>query len=126
MAGRVLVLITIGRKSGQLRSTPLQYEQVDGVYYVGSARGTQADWYRNLVAHPRVDVQVGELRFCALARLITDPAQIADFLEIRKKRHPRFMGIMLRLEGLPRRYTRLDLEKFLERLVVVALEHSNP
>ena len=125
IAGRVLVLTTIGRRSGQPRLTPLQYEEVDGIYYVASARGTQADWYRNLIKNPKVDVQVGDTCFSTIAKPMTDAGQIADFLEIRLKRHPYFMGAMLRLEGLPRTYSRSDLEKLSERLAIVALQSPN-
>ena len=124
-ASRVLVLTTIGRNSGQPRSTPLQFEEVEGVYFVASARGIQSDWYRNLVACPKVDIRVGGKRFSTIAELMTDPIQIADFLELRMKRHPHFMGIMLRLEGLPRKYSRTDLEKFAKRLAIVALHQDN-
>jgi deazaflavin-dependent oxidoreductase (nitroreductase family) len=119
---QVLVLTTLGRKSRQLRSTPLQFEEVEGVYYVASARGVQADWYRNLLACPQVNVRVGDRQFSTLAKPMTSPGQIADFLELRLKMHPRFMGIMLKLEGLPRNYTRKDLEKFAERLAIVVLQ----
>ncbi|OGO26069.1 MAG: hypothetical protein A2136_10430 [Chloroflexi bacterium RBG_16_54_11] len=120
-AGRVLVLTTVGRKSGQPRSTPLQYEEVEGIYYVASARGIKADWYRNLAACPKVDVQVGKRRFPTIAEPMIDAKVIADFLELRLRRYPRFMGIMLRLDGLPRKHTRADLEKFAQRLAIVAL-----
>jgi len=124
VANRVLVLTTIGRKSGQPRSTPLQFEQVETAYYVASARGVKADWYRNLMACPKVDVQIGDMQFSTIAELMTDTDQVADFLELRLKRHPLFMGAMLRLEGLPRKYTRTDLEKFGERLAIVALHQD--
>ena len=124
-SSRVLILTTIGRNSGQPRSIPLQFEEVEGVYYVASARGIQSDWYRNLVACSKVDVQVGGKRFSTLVELMTDPILIADFLELRMKRHPHFMGIMLRLEGLPRKYSRTDLEKFAKRLAIVALHQDN-
>jgi len=123
-ASRVLVLTTIGRKSGQPRSTPLQFEQVQGIYYVASARGVKADWYRNLMVCPKVEVQVGAMRFSTLAELMTDPDQIADYLALRLKRHPHFMGVMLRLEGLPRKFTRTDLERFSERLAIVVLHQD--
>ncbi len=35
------------------------------------------------------------------------------------------MAAMLRLEGLPREYTRDDLEKFSNRLAIVALHQEN-
>jgi hypothetical protein len=43
----VLLLTTSGRISGQPRVTPLQFEEIDGAYYVASARGTEADWFKN-------------------------------------------------------------------------------
>lgn len=124
-ASRVLVLTTVGRKSGQPRLTPLQFEEVDGVYYVASARGAIADWYRNLVACPKVAVQVGGKYFSTVAEPMIDVEEIADFLELRLKRHPQFMRVMLRLEGLPGKYTRADLEEFAKRLAIVALPHSS-
>jgi deazaflavin-dependent oxidoreductase (nitroreductase family) len=126
MASKILVLTTIGRKSGLTRPTPLQFEEIDGVYYVASARGEKADWYRNLMACPQVNVQVMDNSFSTLAKPMTDPGQIADFLELRLIKHPRFMGILLRLEGLPHKYSRSDLEEFAKRLAIVVLSPGNP
>jgi deazaflavin-dependent oxidoreductase (nitroreductase family) len=110
--GLVLLLTTTGRKSGLPRLTPLQYEEMDGVYYLGSARGPQADWFRNIQANPHVQVETKERCFTALAEAVTDPTRIADFLAERLKRHPWMIGLLMRLEGLPLRYTRQDLERF--------------
>jgi deazaflavin-dependent oxidoreductase (nitroreductase family) len=96
----VLLLTTTGRKSGLPRVTPLQYEEIDGNLYIGSARGTQADWFRNIQANPQVIVQVKSHRLRGTAEPITDPQQIADFLAVRLERHPRLIGGMLRAEGL--------------------------
>lgn len=111
-AGVVLVLTTTGRKSGLPRQTPLQYEQVGETYIIGSARGPQADWFRNLQADPQVQVLVGGRQFPAQAEAVTDPLRIADFLALRLERHPHMVGLIMRLEGFPLRYSRLDLEKF--------------
>lgn len=108
----VLLLTTTGRRSGLPRVTPLQYEEIDGVYYVGSARGAQADWFRNVQANPRVKVQIGEREFEGTAEAVTDPARMADFFELRLQRHPFMMGLLMRLEGLPLRCTRAGLERF--------------
>lgn len=117
----VLLLTTTGRKTGLERTTPLQFEEIDGLCYVASARGRQADWFRNLQADPHVRVRVGERQFDALAEAITNPEQIADFLQYRLKRHPRMVGTLLRLEGLPSRHTRADLEQFAAEKAVAAL-----
>ncbi len=122
----VLLLTTRGRKTGLPRVTPLQYEKEQGVFYVASARGQEADWYRNLAADPQVEVQARGERFQALAERITDPQRGADFLELRLKRHPNMMRMMLLLEGLPIRFTRHHLEDLASRRSLVALHRCEP
>ncbi len=117
----VLLLTTIGRKSGQPRVTPLQYEEVDGAYYCGSARGTEADWYKNILACPQVELQVGDQRLTARAETITEPTRIADFLLLRLERHPRMLGMMMLLEGLSPHPSREQLEHAAQHLALVKL-----
>lgn len=117
----VLVLTTTGRKSGRPHNTPLQYELVDGVYYVGSARGDRADWYRNLVKDPQVNIEVrGEL-LAMRAEAITDPVRIADFFELRLERNPKMIGALMRIEGLSAKISRTDLEEFASHKAIAAL-----
>lgn len=107
----VLLLTTTGRRSGKKRVTPLQYEEINGLYYLGAARGLKADWVRNIQACPEVEVRVGSKHFSGIAEVVTDPAQFADFLEVRLARHPRMIGlIMEKAHGLPRRPSRAQLE----------------
>lgn len=113
LVGRiVLLLTTTGRKSGQKRVTPLQYEEIDGLYYLGAARGLKADWVRNIQANPQVELRVGAKYFRGCAEVVNDPAQFADFMEVRLERHPRMIGlIMEKAHGLPRRPGRAQLEE---------------
>lgn len=53
---QVMVLVHKGRKSGLLRRTPVNYVVVDDVIYCTAAFGSRADWYRNVLADPRVQV----------------------------------------------------------------------
>lgn len=117
----VLLLTTRGRRTGLLRITPLQYEQIEGRYYVASAFGDRADWYRNILIDPDVRVRVGRKEFRALAEPCTDPVLIADFLEYRLAHHPRMIGMILRAEGLPLSPNRQDLESLAENKVLVIL-----
>ena len=118
----ILLLITTGRKSGLPRVTPLQYEEVDGLVYVASALGTKADWFLNILADPCVQVQVGlRRRFEGLAETVTDPGRIADFLELRLKRHPKMVGAILKSEGLPETPSRVELEEYAQRLAMVVI-----
>ena len=117
----ILLLTTTGRKSGLPRTTPLQYEEVDGAIYVASARGVKADWFKNLLANPRVSVRLKSRRFTALAEPVTDPQRIADFLELRLARHPRMVGAILKSEGLPARPARAELEAYARHLAMAIL-----
>ncbi len=117
----ILLLTTTGRRTGLARVTPLQYEELEGAFYVGSARGVRADWFRNIVANRRVKVRVGSREFEAMAEPVTDPCRIADFLELRLRRHPRLIGAILRGEGLPAPPSRLDLEAYASRSALVII-----
>jgi deazaflavin-dependent oxidoreductase (nitroreductase family) len=120
----ILLLTTTGRKSGLPRTTPLQYEKIDGAYYIGSARGTQSDWFRNLVVNPQVEVRVKSLRLCGQAEAVTAPERIADFLEFRLRRHPRMVGMILKRDGLSAKPARTDLEAYAQKLALVII-HVN-
>jgi deazaflavin-dependent oxidoreductase (nitroreductase family) len=118
----ILLLTTTGRKSGMKRVTPLQYEEIDGGYYLGSARGTRSDWYRNIEADRNVEVRVKNRRFRGMAETVTDPVRIADFLEIRLQRHPHMMGLLMqKAHSLPKRPSREQLLKLAasEAMVII-------
>lgn len=117
----VLLLTTRGRKTGLRHVTPLQYEEEHGIYYVGSARGVKADWYRNVLVDPRVTVQVGKRCFHGAAVPITDAGDVLDFLQLRLQRHPRMIGAILRAQGAGRKPDRDWLEKYAGDLTVVAI-----
>ncbi len=120
--GRVILLLTTtGRRSGLPRVTPLQYEEVGDAIYVASARGAQADWFRNILADPCVRVRIKSREFDALAEPVTDPCRIADFLELRLKRHPQMVGAILKSVGVPPRPTRAQLEDYASQLAMVII-----
>jgi deazaflavin-dependent oxidoreductase (nitroreductase family) len=57
----ILLLHTVGRKSGRQHVTPIAYFQVDSHYFlVGSNWGKQqnASWFYNLLAQPRTTIEV--------------------------------------------------------------------
>ena len=66
----MLLLSTPGRRTGQVRDTPLLYlEDVGSYYCVASFGGNNKhpQWFMNLVAHPRVQLLVRQRRFGATA-----------------------------------------------------------
>lgn len=67
----VLLLTTIGRKSGQPRTTPLLFIEDGGdVIVVASQGGLPKDplWYKNLVANPECEVQIKRRKMKMRAR----------------------------------------------------------
>nr|WP_307726718.1 nitroreductase/quinone reductase family protein [Candidatus Chloroploca mongolica] len=118
----VLLLTTTGRTSGLPRVTPLQYEKVGDVFYIASARGVEADWYKNILANPRVHVQMREEVFDAIAEPVTDPTRIANFIELRLRRHPVMIRLIMHLfDRLPFRFDRADLERLCQHKAMVVL-----
>lgn len=78
--GYIMVLNHIGRKTGRLRRTPVNYAIVDGELYCTAGFGRVSDWYRNLRAHPEVEVWLPGSRWAGIAVDITDSAPNALFL----------------------------------------------
>lgn len=57
----ILILNTVGRKSGQPRSIPIAYFFHEGKYLVVESnwgRDNHADWYFNLKSQPQVSIEV--------------------------------------------------------------------
>lgn len=125
IGGSILLLTTHGRRTGRQRVTPLVYEQRGGTYSVASARGSSADWLRNIMANPKVAVRVGRRQFDGIAEVTTDPAKIADYLERQLGQNPAAFGAILRSEGLPSRPSHDDLVRFAPRRPMVTIRPSN-
>src|SRR5690606_8279820 len=72
LGGRpVIVLTSVGAKTGKLRKTALMRVEHDGVYAVVASRGgapTHPVWYWNLVKNPHVELQDGPDKRDYLAR----------------------------------------------------------
>ena len=56
IGGRIMVITHTGRKTGKKRRTPVNYNVVDGEIYCTAGFGSKSDWYRNVVADPRIEV----------------------------------------------------------------------
>lgn len=58
----IVVITSIGAKSGKLRKNPVMRVEKDGVYVAIASKGGAPEnpsWYANFVAHPEVDLQDG-------------------------------------------------------------------
>lgn len=71
----VMLLTSIGRKTGQPRTTGVSFMPDGDRFIIFSGWGTSSNWYRNVRANPRVTIKVGRRTMTADARLIADPDQ---------------------------------------------------
>jgi deazaflavin-dependent oxidoreductase (nitroreductase family) len=69
-----LLLTTTGRKSGEKFIFPLFYGETGNSYIIVASKGGAPEhpgWYKNLVANPEVEVQVGTKKLKARARTVS-------------------------------------------------------
>lgn len=82
-AGRtLLVLHTIGAKSGKEHINPLVYiKDGDRLVIIASKGGAPSnpDWYYNILAHPLASVEVGTEQFQAQAAIAPEPERTRLF-----------------------------------------------
>ena len=70
---RVLLLSSIGRKSGFVRTHSLLYVRVDEGWVVIASNGghnQHPNWYLNLVENPNAQIQVGRRKFDVCAHVV--------------------------------------------------------
>jgi deazaflavin-dependent oxidoreductase (nitroreductase family) len=75
----VVILTTLGAKSGKIRKSPLMRVEHNGSYTVIASNGggpKNPVWYHNLVADPRVELQDGPVRQDMLARQVTGEEKV--------------------------------------------------
>jgi deazaflavin-dependent oxidoreductase (nitroreductase family) len=81
LQGRPIILLTsVGARSGRLRKTPLMRVEHDGAYAVVASLGgapRHPVWYFNLVKQPHVELQDGAVKRDYLAREVTGEEKAA-------------------------------------------------
>jgi len=88
----LLLLTTTGRKSGREHTTPMVYTRNGDRLLIYASKGgapDHPDWFKNLVANPRVTVEVGTDRFEATATPLEGEERDRLFAE-QAERWPRF------------------------------------
>ncbi len=81
----LLLLHTTGAKSGKPRINPLAcLPDGDRIVIVASKQGrpTNPDWYYNVLANPRVSVELGNEKFDALATVADEPDRTEIFAKV--------------------------------------------
>jgi F420H(2)-dependent quinone reductase len=89
----ILLLHSLGRRSGRPRVTPIACFYLDGFYFlVGSNWGkpVNAAWYHNLLAHPQTLIEVKGRRIPVLAHPAEGP-EYARLWKYATQHHPPYL-----------------------------------
>jgi deazaflavin-dependent oxidoreductase (nitroreductase family) len=119
---RFLMVTHLGRKTGRRRQTGLEvvhYDPATQECIVVAAWGEQTDWYRNLQAHPAMEVQVGSTRYPPVQRFLTFEetwALLCDYQRV----HPRGLRVLLRFMGYGYHGSQEDLRAIAQVVRAVA------
>lgn len=76
LTGSWMLLKTTGRTTGLKREVALGYAILDGAVYCSAGFGPRTQWYRNLLAEPRVEVVLPGGAFAGVAEVVTDPVEL--------------------------------------------------
>lgn len=90
----LLLLHTIGARSGAERVNPMMYMADQGRYLVFASRAgdpRHPDWYHNLLAHPDVRIEVGEETLAVHAVELVGQERDTAYAE-QARRYPGFAG----------------------------------
>lgn len=88
----LLLLTTVGAKSGKARVNPLMYLEEGGRRYIFVSKGgapSNPDWYYNLVANPKASIEVGSEAVEVVATPIEEGERSRIYAE-QARRYPGF------------------------------------
>jgi len=84
---RLVLLTTTGRRTGRRHTTPMMFDRDgDRILVVASNQGDpkEPDWYRNLVANPRVRVELADETLEATAKPLEGEERERQWARIKK------------------------------------------
>jgi deazaflavin-dependent oxidoreductase (nitroreductase family) len=90
----VVLLHSTGAKTGRARVNPLVYRREGGDFAIFASKGgapTNPDWYHNLLANPRTQIEVGTETIDVVARVATGDER-ERIWEAQKRDAPAFAG----------------------------------
>ncbi len=98
---RFLLLNHIGRKSGLPRQAVLEvvnYDRSNNTYFIAAGFGKKSHWYRNILAHPEINIQVGWHKMKVTA-VPLGPEQSGEAMVDYARRHPTAAKNLSRMIG---------------------------
>jgi deazaflavin-dependent oxidoreductase (nitroreductase family) len=120
MSKQIMVLTTRGRKSNEMRDTPIGYFRLDGVIHVFSGWGKRANWYKNMLACPDdVYIRAGLHRFQARPEVLDDARQKKLALQKLAEQDPHGAKVLMGWDPEIDCLETADFSRMVEEVVIV-------
>jgi len=76
------IKITVtGRKSGRIISLPIWFVWDDGTLYLLPVKGSDTQWYKNLLQNPSMQIEAGGAKAEFQATPITDKSEVSSVIK---------------------------------------------
>lgn len=98
----IVVVTSVGAKSGNLRKNPVMRVERDGKYLAVASKGgrpEQPEWYYNLRAHPEVELQDGPEKRSCRVRLL-EGEERAEWWQLAVETWPTYASYQKKTERL--------------------------
>jgi len=76
-----ITITVVGRKSGRSISNPVWFVWDEGNLYLLPVRGSDTQWYKNVVQNPSIRIDAGGAEAEFKPTLVTDRKQVASIVE---------------------------------------------
>lgn len=118
---RIICIEHEGRNTGEVYLTPVEVlyrDRSKNEYYVISARGYRADWFRNIYQYPARSVYMGSQKRRVTQRMVPMDEAVA-VMKIYEKRHPQAAAALLDLADVTPNVSTESWVKAMEALPMV-------
>ncbi|GBC71281.1 hypothetical protein HRbin02_01061 [Candidatus Calditenuaceae archaeon HR02] len=96
-----LNITTVGRRSGKRISLPVWFVNEDRKVYLLPVKGSDTNWYRNVLANPSMELAAGDKRLTVVARPLSDKKSVEKVVELFKRKYGE--------SSIKRYYSKLDV-----------------
>lgn len=76
-----ITISVTGRKSGRTISNPVWFVLQNGTLYLLPVKGSDTQWYKNVLKNPAIRIQAGDAKAEVKATPVTDTKQVAPVVE---------------------------------------------
>lgn len=73
-------LTVTGRVSGRETSRPIWFVQEGNTLYLLPVKGSDSEWFKNVLKTPSIRLAAGEVAISAVTRPITEPRRVRDVI----------------------------------------------